>query len=284
MSLGVGKALTKNINDHVCLLNEKTNLSPNHSLKSILFSFKRHSLEEQSSAALMDRVDTKFILPLSSLNDFLSALKDDYTVLDENGCRAFTYATTYFDTPDRDFYHAHHNGKLNRNKVRFRHYIDTNTAFMEVKLKNNKQRTQKTRIALNAVKPDFEKAQQFLQHTLHRDVRVLETTLLVNYQRVTLMNKNNTERLTLDLSLSFEATNTLSKVSLPKLWIAEFKRTKKTSDSPVLSRLKQQKIYPVKFSKYCIGMALTDRRTLKINRFKSVLNKIENITPIDLVQ
>jgi len=260
---------------------QTAHVAENVAIKPLLKGFKSHSLADQSRAALMDRVDTKFILPMNSLTEFLTDLKDEYTILELEGRRLFNYETTYFDTPDRFFYHSHHNGKLNRNKVRFRRYRDTNTAFMEVKFKNNKQRTIKKRIQLSATKPDFENAKQFLKASLHHHVSFLETALLVKYQRVTLMNKDSTERLTLDLSISFKSSNVATQVSLPQMWIAELKRDRKACASSFLTLVKQQQLNPINFSKYCIGSALTDSGKLKTNRFKPTLQKIGRLTNIE---
>jgi len=255
----------------------------NEVITPLLQGFKCHTLAEQSNAALMDRVDTKFILSMSLLKAFLTELNDEYTILEQEGRRLFTYETTYFDTPDRCFYRAHHNGKLNRNKVRFRRYHDTNTAFMEVKFKNNKQRTIKKRMPLDASKPDFKNAEQFLIANLQHQVRYLETALFVKYQRITLMNKNSTERLTLDVSLNFKSTNVASQVSLPGMWIAELKRDRKPYASSFLTLIKQHQLSPVSFSKYCIGSALTDSGELKTNRFKPTLQKISRLTNIEKI-
>jgi hypothetical protein len=279
----VATAFKPKIDERTYQAKQKPHVVSNVALTSLLKGFNSHSLADQSIAALMDRVDTKFILPMSSLTKFLSELKDEYTILEQAGRRLFNYETTYFDTPDRFFYRSHHNGQLNRNKVRFRHYRDTNTAFMEVKLKNNKQRTIKKRMPLDAVKPNFENAKQFLKESLHRHVSFLETALFVKYQRVTLMNKDSTERLTLDLSLSFKSLKVASHVRLPQMWIAELKRDRKACASVFLTMVKQQQLNPVNFSKYCIGSALTDSGKLKTNRFKPTLQKIVNLTNIERI-
>jgi len=274
-------ALKLKIDERTYLPKQMAYVTSNVAITSLLQGFKSHTLADQSNAALMDRVDTKFIIPMCLLTTFLTDLNDEYTILEQEGRRLFTYETTYFDTPDRYFYRSHHNGKLNRNKVRFRRYRDTNTAFMEVKLKNNKQRTIKKRMPLDASKPEFENAKQFLIASLQRHVNILETALFVKYQRITLMNKNSTERLTLDLSLSFKSSNVASHVSLPDMWIAELKRDRKACASSFLTLVKQQQLSPVSFSKYCIGSALTDNGKLKTNRFKPTLQKIGCLTNIE---
>jgi len=261
---------------------EHTNSArPETHLASLLRAFQCHSLDDQSRAALMDRVDTKFILPMKSLPEFLTSLKDEYSILEQNGRRLFTYDTRYFDTPDKFFYRSHHNGKLNRNKVRFRHYIDTNTAFMEVKLKNNKDRTIKQRVPLDPANPDFSSTKQFLNQCLNDRIGHLESALVVKYQRITLMNKYSSERLTLDLFLSFKSAANDSQVNLPQIWVAELKRDRKACTSSFITLIKNQRISSVNFSKYCIGSVLTGNGTLKSNRFKPTLRQLARLTDIE---
>ena len=63
-------------------------------------------------------------------------------------------------------YHDHHNGKLNRYKVRRRRYIDTDTEFLEVKLKNNKKRTIKSRIKLSGQPNEYIRCAQFINEQM----------------------------------------------------------------------------------------------------------------------
>ncbi|XQF91528.1 VTC domain-containing protein (plasmid) [Pseudoalteromonas espejiana] len=60
----------------------------------------------------MNRVDSKFMLPLSFLPELLTHIQGQYRVLDIQGKRLFSYYNQYFDTPELDLYKAHHNGKL----------------------------------------------------------------------------------------------------------------------------------------------------------------------------
>ena len=46
-----------------------------------LSSFQQHSLQTQSTLALMNRIDTKYVLSKRLLNDLFDALKNDYTLL-----------------------------------------------------------------------------------------------------------------------------------------------------------------------------------------------------------
>jgi len=75
----------------------------------------------------------------------LEDLRAYYRILDINGVRQNQYDSIYFDTPDLDLYHLHHNDRKNRFKIRYRKYVDSNLSFFELKMKNNKYRTIKKR-------------------------------------------------------------------------------------------------------------------------------------------
>ena len=115
----------------------------------LLSDFRTHELAEQSGIAQVNRIDTKYVLPVTFLEELLQTLKEEYSVLQFEGQRCRAYETTYFDTPNRAFYQTHHNGKLNRYKVRYRRYPASDSGFFEIKKKNNKSRTIKKRISLS---------------------------------------------------------------------------------------------------------------------------------------
>ena len=119
------------------------------------------------SVKLMDRTDTKFVFNIDILPAVLNEAKVFYKILDVEGNRISRYKTLYFDTQDFDLYNKHHSGKLNRYKVRHRTYVESSLGFLEVKFKNNKGRTLKTRIKELSV-PDIKqgKAFDFLQKML----------------------------------------------------------------------------------------------------------------------
>ena len=84
---------------------------------------------------LMNRTDTKFVFEYSLLNKLMEEIKAHYYVLDIDGIRLNAYRSLYFDTEDFKFYYEHHNGKKNRNKVRYREYMDSGLCFLEIKKK-----------------------------------------------------------------------------------------------------------------------------------------------------
>mgnify|MGYP001488528463 CR=1 FL=1 len=90
------------------------------------------------SVQLMNRTDTKFVFELELLGKVLNEIREYYYVLDINNKRMSAYRSLYYDTNDFEFYFEHHNGKTNRNKVRYREYIDSGLCFLEIKHKTNK--------------------------------------------------------------------------------------------------------------------------------------------------
>ena len=133
---------------------ELENIRVKNPIDKALIQFTSHGLDDLNAAKLMNRVDSKFILPISFLPEVLSQLTSHYSVLEINNNRISRYQNKYFDTPDMTLYNNHHNGRLNRYKVRRRRYVDTDTEFLEVKLKNNKKRTIKNRIKLANLIPE----------------------------------------------------------------------------------------------------------------------------------
>ena len=122
------------------------NQSLSHTVDNALREFNTHALKDINKLKLMDRVDSKFVVPVQLLPLLLQESQRQYSLLSINGVQRSNYSNVYFDTDGFNYYLMHHNGKLNRVKVRHRHYVDTATAFIELKFKNNKGRTLKTRI------------------------------------------------------------------------------------------------------------------------------------------
>jgi len=261
------------------LIDEKGTSST--SIENLLTSFEGYGLNDLKDANLMNRVDSKFILPVSFLPTLLAQLSGHYRVLDIDGKRCFTYNNQYFDTPKMDLYHAHHNGKLNRYKVRRRRYVDTATEYLEVKLKNNQKRTIKTRIKLsNEIDNTLEhntKNTDFLSQEMKGQHAGLAVVQQSGYKRVALANEAKAERLTLDFDLWYNNLEGNNKVALPGFFIAELKQSKKSKNSPFYQLMTKHHVFPASFSKYCVGCALLYPNSIKANRFKSVLLRTQKL-------
>ena len=97
-------------------------------LAALVQKFAPITLKEMDAVALLNRIDTKFVLTNRQLLDALAAVQQDYRVLSVNGQRLNHYRTLYFDTPDFDLYRLHVNGRADRYKVRTREYTDSSEA------------------------------------------------------------------------------------------------------------------------------------------------------------
>jgi hypothetical protein len=97
-----------------------------------------------------------------------------------------------------------------------------------------------------------------------------------NFHRITLVNDAKTERLTIDFGIHIRNHETGAEADFDNLVIIELKRDGRVH-SPILALLRQLRIKPSGFSKYCIGSTLTNSN-LKINRFKKRLHRYEKIS------
>lgn len=247
-----------------------------HTYTYRLDSFKHFdpiSLGEMEKVKLMNRTDTKYWFHADNLQDLLESIQDRYYVLSMHNEIALPYSTIYFDTNTNGMYTAHHNGKLNRYKIRRRSYVLSGIGFLEVKFKNNKGRTIKKRIPTDIEKIDFtEKENAFIQDITPFITSNLSPSLTNSFSRITLVNKNFNERCTIDFNLTFKFGQ--NQIILHNLIIAEIKTEGSPSASPLARALRDQRIKTSGFSKYCIGKALTDT-SVKRNAFKSKIRMIE---------
>lgn len=241
--------------------------------KSELSNFDPIFLDEMAGVELMNRIDTKFVLGRSLFNQVLPELAQGYKTLEVNNTRMSAYSTQYFDTAKYRFYLDHHNGSGNRYKVRIRKYVESGIYFLEVKNKF-KGRTNKKRIRVN----DFEQelsigSNQYIEAVIGQEM-ALEPKLLNLFDRITLVNKTEKERLTIDLNLGYKT----SKVEdvFDHLVVAELKQERINRKSLFYQLMKKNGIRRNGFSKYCVG-AVTVDSDLKYNNFKRHLRLIEKL-------
>ncbi len=256
-------------------------------IHSILQAFQPISLAEMSGIKLMNRTDTKFITTLPMLLRLLEMASTAYFAQEIDGERVAHYFTSYFDTRDSQMYTMHQNGRLNRQKLRIRSYVDSQMSFLEVKTKNNHGRTKKRRIAIDNFDPVvpsrdiiFDAEAQhpwsdFLGKHLWYRPEDLTQRLENRFSRITLVNRNRTERLTIDFGLRFHNLVTGNDMDMGQLVIIELKRDGLTP-SPILEILRQLRIHPHGFSKYCMGAALTDQ-SLKRNCIKTKIQDVKKL-------
>ena len=242
-------------------------------INGILKQFDPITLEEMESVKLMNRIDTKYAVPIWVLPNILEKAKQDYFVQQIDGKRVATYDTMYFDTDNLDMYLRHHDRQLVRQKIRIREYVESNLHFLEVKKKNNKGRTKKKRIEISGATDDT--IREFISAKSRYRWDDISAKLRTKFSRITLVNKEKTERLTIDMNLVWENQMTAISKTFPELVIIELKRDGNVP-SPMLRIMLSERVHPLKISKYCIGIALTTPN-LKRNRFKSKIRKIEKL-------
>ena len=254
-------------------------------IQEIISAFDPISLDEMGSVKLMNRIDTKYAVPMAVLPAILEAAKPDYFAQEIDGKRIATYDTMYYDTETLDMYIRHHDRQLVRQKIRVRQYVDSNLTFLEIKKKNNKGRTKKKRISV----PGFALQPDTIGHTKREDWSVADFVadksrytwreisphLWTKFRRITLVNKAKTERLTIDMQLVWENVVSGEKKTYPELVIVELKRDGNVP-SLMTDIMLSQRVHPFKISKYCIGTALTSPG-LKKNRFKDKIRRIEKM-------
>lgn len=165
-------------------------------------------LDRIAAVRLMNRVDTKYLVDEALCMELLERAADQYYVQIIDVCRACRYATLYYDTPQWDMYHLHHNRRLTRQKIRTRTYVETGVTYLEVKNKSNKGRTHKRRMALDrslfAAAATDTAAADFLRREARYAPETLSPSLATRFVRVTLVNHAMTERLTIDFDLHFD--------------------------------------------------------------------------------
>jgi len=254
----------------------------NQRIHGSLLDYQPITLKDLDSVKLMNRQDTKMVIKTETLPSVLNALGDDYFVLEIDGRRISSYESLYYDSATLDLYMKHHNGHTNRYKIRFRKYIESNLSFLEVKFKSNKKRTIKTRIRTEDIEYNLQpKSLEFLEEQTPLDVSSLEPSVLIFYRRITLANKDLTERVTIDVNLSFQNYYLREVIEHPDMAIIEVKQERFNRKSPAVQALHAHRVYPMTLSKYCLGV-MTCLDSIKRNSFKKKLLKLAKITGNDV--
>ena len=239
--------------------------------------FESHDLSQLSNASLMDRVDTKFIVPRALLSSMLAKLQTEYTVLEINGQRTSLYENSYYDTPSFKHYMAHHNRRSNRFKLRKRTYCDSAIAFLEIKFKNNRGRTVKSRRSVamddSALNTNNQELMQESGLTSFDEHQVVQTS---SYNRIALANEAAGERLTIDLNLHVHDTSTNKQFDIGDWAIVEIKQNVYDRDTTFFRWARSHGLRTCSFSKYCMGLYYTGPDALKRNNFHKINRHIES--------
>lgn len=247
---------------------------------SVLDQMAPIGLDDMKAVKLMSRVDQKYMASALQLEELLSRIVEGYYVQHIEGNPLAPYRTLYFDTEGLDMYTMHHNKKLNRQKLRVRTYRATDTTFFEIKNKNNKNKTRKVRIPIGVEQFDrcleVPEVKQFVDENTPYPVATLHECLENRFERITLVDKGMSERITIDRGITFHNRATGIDADIAHLLVIEVKHEVGAPLSDIERALHEMHIMPRRMSKYCIGTALTDPDA-KYNRFKQKLLYIEKL-------
>ncbi|MBO7189535.1 MAG: polyphosphate polymerase domain-containing protein [Alistipes sp.] len=241
------------------------------------------TLEQMRSVKLMNRIDTKYVASEEGvLRLLIEASKCGYRAQVHGGVIAARYDTRYYDTESRDMYIVHHNRQLTRQKIRTRHYEDGAATYLEVKNKNNRGRTKKKRIEIPIENlMDFagnSEALSFIEPLARYNIKSLSPAIATRFVRITIVNPELTERITIDLDLEFTDLRSGRVGKIDGMAIIEIKQ-----DGNIRSKAKDilntLRIKPMRISKYCLGTALTVdgiKRNRMIEKIRRIEKRIAN--------
>jgi hypothetical protein len=210
-------------------------------------------------AALLTRVDRKYVVPVETFVRLVGELDDSWSSLEIAGSRLFGYSSVYFDTEDFVTYRAHLQGRRRRYKVRVRRYVDSDDCMIEVKRKGLRGVTVKERRA-HPVWQQTElgdDGQAFVQGCLHGHgdpglSGAMHPVVVTGNRRTTLASLSGHSRLTVDTDLAcgWGASHAALR---PGFVVLESKV--EGHGSQVDRLLRAFGVRPVPISKYCVGVA-----------------------------
>ncbi|MDR1711461.1 MAG: polyphosphate polymerase domain-containing protein [Propionibacteriaceae bacterium] len=203
--------------------------------------------ELNARAALLTRVDRKYVIPLAQLPAVMELVPDTAQALEIDGRRAFGYRSTYFDTPGRLTYRLAATRRRRRFKVRTRCY-DTGSSFLEVKTRAGAGRTVKRRLE----SPDY--LPQWVAYALSDsgialDAFALAPSLDVAFERSTLLLGD--ARITIDTGLSWQLPTGAARQA--NLAVVETKSAGRPTEFDIA--LWRAGHRPDRMSKYATGLA-----------------------------
>jgi hypothetical protein len=214
----------------------------------------------ESGAALLSRIDRKYVVPVTALERLVSELsgRDDWSALEIDGRRLFGYESVYFDTPDLATYRAHLQRRRRRYKVRVRRYLDSGHCMLEVKRKGVRGLTVKERQPHDLFhRSDLgESGRRFVADNVGDVGRLpmgdLRPVVTTTNRRATLVTLEGHARLTVDTDLVCGWDD--RHVALrPGYVVLESKVDGHAATVDRLLRSMGER--PVAISKYCLGVA-----------------------------
>ena len=231
-------------------------------LEELLGGFSPIGLDElDARAALLHRIDTKYVVAWDDFEALCGELRRDHEILEIDGLREFAYASVYFDTSDLRCYWDHVEDRLPRFKARTRLYADTGRCVFEVKLKLDEQELDKRQRPREPDECDSITSADadFLRSTLReRGLRLadpLEPSLRTGFRRITLAPRERKDRLTCDVGVELSRDGAAVRLE-PGFVVVETKS--EDGRSPADSVLAGRGVEPISLSKYRMGIELLE--------------------------
>lgn len=251
-----------------------------NTLEAMLGDFAPIGLDAlNAKAAMLERLDHKYVLRAAVLGEAMPALRAEFDVLEIGGRRSFTYDTCYFDDADRRSFNDHQQGRRRRMKVRVRRYVEAAMCFVEVKLKGPRGITVKQRMpyplerygTLDAAAMAHVRSCHEALYGLPFD-RQLEPVLQMRYHRSTLVARAGGERMTIDAGIRFHGDGDGGFGPAEDVVIVE---TKSAHGHGLADRvLRGLHQHPTDgCSKYCVGLSATGAAP-RFNRFRPALKRL----------
>lgn len=232
--------------------------------------------ELNETAALLTRVDRKYVLAGTAAAEVLADLPADTRALEIDGSRSFRYHSTYFDTPDLAAYMGTARRRRRRYKVRSRAYVDTGSRFLEVKTRRGGSTVKRRAPWEGSADLLEDTGLGFVDDVLAEDaIRLsghLDPVLDVDYLRTTLLLPGGGARATIDSRLAWHDRATGCSRRALDLVIVE---TKSGAGPSAADRVLWRHGHrPVAISKYATGLASL-RPELPRNRWHRLLTRTE---------
>lgn len=223
-------------------------------------------------AALLTRVDRKYVLDRPPLDRLLARVPGDAQVLQIEGEREFGYDSLYLDSDALDAFYLAARNRRRRWKVRYRTYVCTRASFLEVKTRRGAV-TVKERIPSPTGSGLDAEGAAFVAGRLDAAgwggaLPPLTPVLRSRYRRATLLLPRSSSRVTIDTDLAWSDVREGTRLARPGLVIV---KTKTGSSAGEVDHLLWSLGHrPTTFSKYAAGLAAL-RPGLPRNRWHRLL-------------
>lgn len=230
-----------------------------------------------ASADLQRRFDHKYIVEVGLLPRVVAGLGQNVRVLQVAGNRSTAYTNVYFDTPDLRTYRDHVQRRRLRFKIRTRHYGDPARVMLELKCKGGRGQTLKHRWPHPGSAPDRlgPQAEALISRALDDQYGLtlpqgLVPAAITRYERVTLVNLDAGERITIDLELSIVVDGRHVHLGAGHAVVETKAARWRGSATAALTALR---LRPERMSKYCVGIAAS-HETIRGNPWLPVLRRL----------